>query len=135
MSTVEPHVGCRIDEVLERVRRRLPHGPTAAELPALRALGALIVDIRPVEQRTRDGELPGAVVVDRNVLEWRLDPTSPHRIPEVTGPDQPIVLVCNEGYASSLAALSLQKLGLARATDLDGGFQRLLTLQPQGSVV
>ena len=115
-----------IDEVLERVRRRLPHRPTAAELPALRALGALIVDIRPVEQRTRDGELPGAVVVDRNVLEWRLDPTSPHRIPEVTGPDQPIVLVCNEGYASSLAALSLQKLGLARATDLDGGFQGLL---------
>lgn len=126
MSTIEVHVGCRIDEVLERVRRRLPHRPTAAELPALRARGALIVDIRPAEQRTRDGELPGAAVVDRNVLEWRLDPTSPHRIPEVTGPDQPIVLVCNEGYASSLAALSLQKLGLARATDLDGGFQGLL---------
>ena len=135
MSTVEGHVGSRIDEVLERVRRRLPHRPTAAELPALRALGALIVDIRPVEQRTRDGELPGAVVVDRNVLEWRLDPTSPHRLPEVTGPDQPIVLVCNEGYASSLAALSLQKLGLAKATDLDGGFQGLLRLQRQGSVL
>ena len=135
MSSVEPHVGSRIDEVLERVRRRLPHRPTAAELPDLRTLGALIVDIRPVEQRTRDGELPGAVVVDRNVLEWRLDPTSPHRIPDVTGPDQPIVLVCNEGYASSLAALSLQKLGLAKATDLDGGFQGLLRLQCQGSVV
>ena len=135
MSSVEPHVGSRIDEVLERVRRRLPHRPTAAELPDLRTLGALIVDIRPVEQRTRDGELPGAVVVDRNVLEWRLDPTSPHRIPDVTGPDQPIVLVCNEGYASSLAALSLQKLGLAKATDLDGGFQGLLRLQRQGSVV
>lgn len=133
MSTVEAHEGSRIDEVLERVRRRLPHRPTAAELPALRALGALIVDIRPVEQRTRDGELPGAVVVDRNVLEWRLDPTSPHRIPEVTGPDQPIVLVCNEGYASSLAALSLQKVGLARATDLDGGFQGLLRLQREAS--
>jgi rhodanese-related sulfurtransferase len=126
VSTVEAHEGSRIDEVLERVRRRLPHRPNAAELPALRALGALIVDIRPVEQRTRDGELPGAVVVDRNVLEWRLDPTSPHHIPEVTGPDQLIVLVCNEGYASSLAALSLQKLGLARATDLDRGFQGLL---------
>jgi rhodanese-related sulfurtransferase len=135
VTTVEAHAGSRIDEVLERVRRRLPHRPTAAELPALRALGALIVDIRPVEQRTRDGEIPGAVVVDRNVLEWRLDPTSPHRIPGVTGPDQPIVLVCNEGYASSLAALSLQKLGLARAIDLDGGFQGLLTLQRQGSVV
>ncbi len=135
MSTVEAHAGSRIDEVLERVRRRLPHRPTATELPALRALGALLVDIRPVEQRTRDGELPGAVVVDRNVLEWRLDPTSPHRIPDVTGPDQQIVLVCNEGYASSLAALSLQKLGLARATDLDGGFQGLLRLQRQGPVV
>ena len=135
MSTVEVPGGSRIDEVLQRVRRRLPHRPTAADLPALRAVGALIVDIRPAEQRTRDGELPGAVVVDRNVLEWRLDPTSPHRIPEVTGPDQPIVLVCNEGYASSLAALSLQKLGLARATDLDGGYQGLLTLQRRGSGV
>jgi len=134
VSTFEVHAGTRIDEALERVRRRLPHRPTAAELPALRAVGALIVDIRPVEQRTRDGELAGAVVVDRNVLEWRLDPTSPHRIPEVTGPDQPIVLVCNEGYASSLAALSLQKLGLARATDLDGGFQGLLALQRRGPV-
>jgi rhodanese-related sulfurtransferase len=89
----------------------------------------LIVDIRPVEQRNRDGELPGAVVVDRNVLEWRLDPTSPHRIPEAAGADQVIVLVCNEGYASSLAALSLQKLGLAKATDLDGGFQGVLALR------
>jgi rhodanese-related sulfurtransferase len=126
VRAVEPREGSRIDEVLERVRRRLPHRPSAVDLPALRAGGALIVDIRPVEQRNRDGELPGAVVVDRNVLEWRLDPTSPHRLPEVTGPDQLIVLVCNEGYASSLAALSLQKLGLARATDLEGGFQGLL---------
>lgn len=113
----------RIDELLEDVRRRLPHRPTADELPALRAAGALIVDIRPVEQRSRDGDLPGAVVVDRNVLEWRLDPTSPHRIPEVTGTDQEVVVVCNEGYASSLAALSLQQLGFHRATDLDGGVQ------------
>jgi rhodanese-related sulfurtransferase len=85
--------------------------------------GALVVDIRPVEQRSRDGELPGAVVVDRNVLEWRLDPASEDRIPEVTGHDQPIVVVCNEGYASSLAAATLQDLGLHRATDLDGGYQ------------
>ena len=129
MRTVEAHSGSRIDEVLERVRSRLPHRPSATDLPALRARGALIVDIRPVEQRNRDGELPGAVVVDRNVLEWRLDPTSPHRIPEVAGTDQVIVLVCNEGYASSLAALSLQKLGLANATDLDGGFQGVLALR------
>jgi len=116
----------RIDEVLADVRRQLPHRPTAGEVPALRARGALLVDIRPVEQRTQDGELEGAVVVDRNVLEWRLDPTSPHRIPEVTDLDQEVVVVCNEGYASSLAALSLQQLGFHRATDLDGGIQALL---------
>jgi len=87
------------------------------------------VDIRPLDQRQRDGELAGAVVVDRNVLEWRLDPTSPHRIAEATGADQEIVIVCNEGYGSSLAALSLQELGLVRATDLAGGFQGLLALQ------
>ena len=116
----------RIDEVLADVRRQLPHRPTADEVPALRARGALLVDIRPVEQRNRDGELDGAVVVDRNVLEWRLDPTSPNRIPEVTGLDQEVVVVCNEGYASSLAALSLQQLGFHRATDLDGGIQAVL---------
>ena len=66
------------------------------------------------------------MVVDRNVLEWRLDPTSPHRIPQVTGTDQEVVVVCNEGYASSLAALSLQHLGFHRATDLDGGVQAVL---------
>ena len=121
--------GSRIGEVLERARRRLPSRPSAADLPALRARGALIVDIRPVEQRALDGWLPGAVVVDRNVLEWRLDPTSPHRLPQVSGPDQEIVIVCNEGYSSSLAALSLQELGLTRATDLDGGYQAVLALQ------
>ncbi|MEA2932819.1 MAG: hypothetical protein QOI56_1604 [Actinomycetota bacterium] len=124
--TTADGTGSRIDELLENVRRRLPHRPTADELPALRARGALLVDIRPVEQRSRDGELPGAVVVDRNVLEWRLDPTSAHRIPQVTGTDQEVVLVCNEGYASSLAALSLQQLGFHRATDLDGGIQAVL---------
>jgi rhodanese-related sulfurtransferase len=85
--------------------------------------GALVVDIRPVEQRARDGLIPGARVVDRNVLEWRLDPTSAHALAEVTSHDQMIVVVCNEGYASSLAARTLQEIGLHRATDLDGGFQ------------
>jgi len=115
----------RIDRLLELARQRLPYRPTARDLPAVRARGGLIVDIRPVEQRRRDGELPGALVVDRNVLEWRLDPTSPHRIPEVTAADQEIVLVCNEGYASSLAAVTLQDLGLSGATDLAGGVQGL----------
>jgi len=89
----------------------------------LRERGALIVDIRPSELRVRDGELPGAIVIDRNVLEWRLDPTSPHRIPDALDPEREIVLVRDEGYASSLAAASLQGLGLRGATDLDGGFQ------------
>jgi rhodanese-related sulfurtransferase len=116
----------RIDELLEAVRLRLPERPTAADLPALMARGALVVDIRPVVQRERDGELTGAIVIDRNVLEWRLDPTSPHRIDEADDHDREIVIVCNEGYASSLAAATLQQLGLTRATDLDGGFQAVL---------
>lgn len=93
-----------------------------ADLAAEVAAGALVVDIRPADQRARDGELPGAVVIDRNVLEWRLDPTSPHRIAG-TAPDRRVVIVCNQGYSSSLAARTLRDLGLTRATDLVGGFQ------------
>jgi rhodanese-related sulfurtransferase len=113
----------RVDELVDRARARLPHRPTPAELVDLRAQGALVVDIRPIDQRERDGWMPGAVVVDRNVLEWRLDPTSPHALPIAPGPDQVVVLVCDEGYASSLAAATLQDLGLTGATDLDGGYQ------------
>ena len=98
--------------------RRVNPRDLAAEVGA----GALVVDIRPVENRTSEGELPGAVVIDRNVLEWRLDPTSAHRIPG-TGPDRRVVLVCNEGYQSSLAAAALQRLGLPQATDLVGGYR------------
>lgn len=116
----------RIDDLLAEARLGLPHRPTAGDLPLLRARGALVVDIRPSEQRARDGELAGAIVIDRNVLEWRLDPTSPHRIPEATDLARDIILVCNEGYASSLAAASLQRLGLRGATDLDGGYQAVL---------
>ena len=85
--------------------------------------GALLIDIRPVHQRAADGEIPGALVIDRNVLEWRLDPVSPDRIPQVRDHDQTVILFCDEGYASSLAAASLQAVGLDRATDLDGGYQ------------
>jgi rhodanese-related sulfurtransferase len=110
-----------LDELLAEARRRLdrvsPH-----EAVELQASGALLVDIRPGFQRA-EGEIPGALVVDRNVLEWRLAPTSDHRLPEAPDPDRVVVLVCNEGYASSLAAALLQDLGLPRATDLDGGFQ------------
>jgi rhodanese-related sulfurtransferase len=119
----------RIDDLLDEVRATLPPRPGAADLDALRERGALIVDIRPVEQRARDGELAGALIVDRNVLEWRLDPTSPHRLTEAPDADREVVVVCNEGYASSLAAASLQRLGLHRATDLDGGFQAFMALK------
>ncbi|MCU1346033.1 MAG: hypothetical protein JWL70_2299 [Acidimicrobiia bacterium] len=112
-----------IDDLVEQVRARLPRRPTGAEVPDLLNRGALVVDIRPDGLRHKDGELPGAVVVDRNQLEWRLDPTSDYRLAEITGPEQEIVLVCDEGYASTLAADSLQRIGLSRATDLDGGFQ------------
>jgi rhodanese-related sulfurtransferase len=94
-----------------------------ADLASEIAAGALVVDTRPVEQRHRDGDLPGALVIDRNVLEWRLDPTSPSHIAEVTGPGDRIIIVCHEGYSSSLAAATLRQLGLHRATDLAGGFQ------------
>lgn len=104
----------RCQQALDRVE--------PADLEAVAAAGALVVDMRPVQQRLRDGELPDAIVVDRNVLEWRLDPTSPHRLAVADDPDRRIVLVCNEGYSSSLAAHTLQQLGLRRATDLAGGF-------------
>ncbi len=113
--------------MLDEARRNLPRRPRAEDLPALRARGALIVDIRPVGLREHDGALSGAVVVDRNQLEWRLDPTSDHRLPEAEDADLEIVLVCDEGYASSLAAATLQQLGLRNATDLDGGFQAART--------
>jgi rhodanese-related sulfurtransferase len=111
-----------IDRVLAAARARLVR-VSPEEAAQLVADGGLLVDTRPVEQRRREGEVPGALVIDRNVLEWRLDPASDHRIPEVTGYDQPIVVMCSEGYSSSLAAAALQDVGLVRATDLEGGFQ------------
>ena len=114
--------GSAISRLLEESRRGLKR-VEPLELEAVKAAGALIIDIRPLEQRERYGELPGAVVVDRNVLEWRLDPSSPHRLPFASDPERTVVLVCHEGYSSSLAAHTLQRLGLHNATDLRGGFQ------------
>ena len=111
-----------IDLLLAAARAHLDR-VSVAHLAAEVAAGALVVDTRPVEQRARDGELPGAVVVDRNALEWRLDPSSPHRLRDVTTSDQRMIIVCDEGYSSSLAAATLRQLGLHRATDLVGGFQ------------
>jgi rhodanese-related sulfurtransferase len=112
-----------VDELLAEARRRLPGRVQPEDLGAAMAEGALVVDTRSEAQRRRDGELPGAVVVERNVLEWRLDPASPHRLDEAGDRERTIVVVCDEGYASSLAAASLQELGLVNATDLDGGYQ------------
>ncbi len=114
-----------IEQLLEQVQAGLER-VQPADLPAALEAGAWLIDMRPVEQRRRDGELPDATVVDRNVLEWRLDPTCAHRLPEADDPDRWVILVCDAGYSSSLAAASLRQLGLHRATDLVGGFQALL---------
>ncbi|MFI6894225.1 rhodanese-like domain-containing protein [Streptomyces sp. NPDC050256] len=111
-----------IDELLERVRAGYERlGPQEAKAAAEE--GALLVDIRYAELRARDGLIPGALVVERNELEWRLDPQGSHRAAEAVSHGLRVVVICNEGYASSLAAESLHRLGLYRATDLIGGFQ------------
>ena len=84
--------------------------------------GGLLIDIRPAAQRAEFGEVPGALIIERNNLEWRLDPGGSHRIPEAENPDRPVVIICQEGYASSLAAASLIGVGRTAVTDLDGGF-------------
>jgi rhodanese-related sulfurtransferase len=117
--------GSAIERHLAQARSTLAR-VTAETFAAEVAGGALVVDIRPVEQRRRDGELAGALVVDRNVLEWRLDPSCPHHLPEMKAADRRVILVCNEGYSSSLAAATLRQLGVCRATDLAGGFQAYL---------
>ncbi|WP_439377374.1 rhodanese-like domain-containing protein [Amycolatopsis lexingtonensis] len=93
--------------------------PRAREL---QEAGALLVDIRPHQNREAEGEIPGAVIVERIHLEWRLAPDSEWRLPSVT-PDSTVIVLCNEGYSSSLAAADLQRLGLPHATDLEGGFR------------
>lgn len=111
-----------IDELLARARSALDR-VQVEDLADEVSRGAILIDIRPFEQRVGDGDLPGAIVIDRNVLEWRLDPSSPHRLPLATGADVRLIIVCNEGYSSSLAAATLNKLGVRFATDLVGGFQ------------
>ncbi|MFF5226966.1 rhodanese-like domain-containing protein [Dactylosporangium sp. NPDC000521] len=110
--------GRSIDEILASARERLTR-VTPSEVPE----DAVLVDIRPAAQRAAEGEIPGALIVERNVLEWRFDPRSDARLPIADRYDLPVVVVCSEGYTSSLAAASLQDLGLHRATDLAGGFQ------------
>lgn len=110
-----------IDDVLAEARAGLDRLEPRDAWDAIEA-GALLVDIRPAAQRAVEGEVPQAVVIERNVLEWRLDPTSAHRIPEAVGYDVQVIVLCSEGYTSSLAAAALSDLGLHRSTDVVGGF-------------
>jgi rhodanese-related sulfurtransferase len=110
-----------IDQILETARTRLARLDPHAVREAVRN-GAVLVDIRPAAQRAEHGEIPGAIIIERNVLEWRLDPRSEARLSFADSYDLEVIITCQEGYTSSLAAAALQDLGLARATDLAGGF-------------
>jgi rhodanese-related sulfurtransferase len=109
-------------ELLESARLRLTR-ITATQAAAEQKEGALLVDTRTAEQRQKGGEIPGAVVIERTALEWRLDPASDSRIPQAADHEIRVVVICSEGFSSSLAAASLQDLGLVNATDVIGGFQ------------
>ncbi len=111
-----------IGEVLAAARTRLRRLEPGAAAAAVRD-GARLVDIRPGWQRLAEGTVPGAVVIERNHLEWRLDPTSDARIPEAVDHDVAWVVLCSEGYTSSLAAAALQDLGIHGATDVVGGYR------------
>ena len=114
----------RIDKVLDDARARMDR-LQAKDVPAALRRGAVLVDIRPQAQRDREGHVPDALVIERNVLEWRCDPTSDAKIPEAVGDDVEWVVLCSEGYTSSLAAASLVDLGLHRSTDVVGGYHAL----------
>ncbi|SDE57831.1 Rhodanese-related sulfurtransferase [Blastococcus fimeti] len=119
--TTRPPGARTVDDLLAEARARIER--LTPEQAAQRvARGALLVDIRPAAQRAREGEVPGSLIVERNVLEWRFDPASDARLPEATGYDIEVVVLCSEGYTSSLAADALRSLGLSRATDVVGGF-------------
>ncbi|SNS70829.1 rhodanese-like domain-containing protein [Rhodococcoides kyotonense] len=113
-----------IVEMLEQARTKIDR-ITVFELRDAVARGAIVVDIRPQAQRAIEGTLPGALAIERNVLEWRLDPTSDARLAVAVDHDVEWIVICSEGYTSSLAAASLQELGLTKATDLVGGYQAL----------
>ena len=118
----EPTGSRGIDTILDEARSRLRR-VSAAEAAAEHAAGAILVDIRPIAQRRAYGQIPGALVVERNVLEWRFDPRSDARLACADRYDLRVIVLCQQGYTSSLAAAALQDLGLIAATDLDGGFE------------
>jgi rhodanese-related sulfurtransferase len=111
-----------IDELLSEARERIDR-VSAREAASEMEQGALLVDIRSDSQRAADGIVPGAIYYPRNVLEWRLDPSSGANDPAIGGLERRVIVMCDAGYASSLAADTLRELGFARAADLDGGFQ------------
>jgi rhodanese-related sulfurtransferase/predicted metal-dependent enzyme (double-stranded beta helix superfamily) len=111
-----------VDDLLAGARMDLPPRPLPREALEAVSAGAVLVDLRPSEERAAEGEIPGAIAIGRNVLEWRLDPGSEHRTPGLASYDAEIILVCSDGYASSLAAATLRRMGLSKVTDLDGGY-------------
>ena len=112
-----------VDELLERARARLDRVTPEEAARAVEEDGALLIDIRAESQRAADGTVPAAHFVPRNVLEWRLDPASEHRDPELASYERKVIVMCDAGYASSLAAATLKDLGIEHATDMIGGFQ------------
>jgi rhodanese-related sulfurtransferase len=117
-------VESRVDRALQRARARLDR-LSAVEVPDAVARGAILVDIRPAAQRAAEGSVSAALVIERNVLEWRCDPTSEARLPQSVDDDVEWVVICSQGYTSSLAAAALHDLGLHRATDVVGGYQEM----------
>jgi len=111
-----------VDQLLVRARERLVRVDAARAAEEL-AAGALLIDIRPADQRAAQGDIPGATVIARNALDWRLDPSSPWHVASVGDHDTRIILICAEGFQSSLAAANLQEMGLVNATDVIGGFE------------
>jgi len=121
--SIDRPAGARsIEDLLAVARTRIAR-VTPHEAVDRIAAGALLVDIRPAAQRRQEGEVPGTLVVERNVLEWRFDPSSDARLPEATGYDLEVIVLCSEGYTSSLAADALRSLGLWRSADVIGGFR------------
>jgi rhodanese-related sulfurtransferase len=120
-TLTRPQGARTVDDLLAEARSRIAR-VTPHEAAARIAAGAHLVDIRPAAQRAREGEVPGSLIVERNVLEWRFDPASDARLPDATGYDVDVIILCSEGYTSSLAADALRSLGLHRATDVVGGF-------------
>ncbi|QTJ66299.1 sulfurtransferase [Rhodococcus sp. ZPP] len=123
-----------IDQMLEEARTQIDR-MYAFELPEAVARGAIVVDIRPQAQRAVEGTLPGALAIERNVLEWRLDPTSSAHLALAVNHDVEWIIVCSEGYTSSLAAASLQQLGLHKATDLVGGYKAIKAAGLLGALI